>query len=185
MSQVGLPPDKWGHQQHGMLKGGHGTRQEGSYYHGPCCRIDLPRTLAHSEFVEASASVRHLTHYVKNKCKRPRGRKTHNERRLCFCSVGREHPSQLRANFSPWTEKPSPLQAGLGQEQRKKGKMLHKAQYGVQSRAAEAQQVSMKNDGVMVQTLVKRDDPAKVRERVNFLVKQVEVQGRALKFYQF
>ena len=43
----------------------------------------------------------------------------------------------------------------------------------------------MKNDGVMVQTLVKRDDPAKVRERVNFLVKQVEVQGRALKFYQF
>ena len=37
----------------------------------------------------------------------------------------------------------------------------------------------------MVQTSVKRDNPAKVRASANFLVKQVEVQGRALKYYQF
>ena len=40
-------------------------------------------------------------------------------------------------------------------------------------------------DGNPSPTSSKRDDPAKVRERANFLVKQVEVQGRALKVYQF
>lgn len=44
-----------------------------------------------------------------------------------------------------------------------------------QSSAAEAQKISMKDDGVTVQTLSKRETLARARASANFLVKQVEV----------